>query len=491
MLFSTHQNLGDGNADASEELVTEYNLELNELTFNSKPIINNLTIIAEENIHAADKIVAVIENRIRTVDPSIKLPSMYLLDSICKNVGGVYIKLFETNISNTFSAAYRACDTNTRMALVALKKTWLNVFSPVVLQTLDDVIQVHSQQREVQPPPQIVNPIVNTQEDLIQQQITLLLTEIQRQLANPSLSAQERFIYLNILQQLQVTPQNQLVQQLQLLTGLTLPQQPSYPFMNPYPLPQQPSYPILNYPQQTYPQNYYVNQTPVNPEPVQSNPVDTSDILTGLEQYLVKPNARPAPQTKQQNKKQKLSKDLWSSDTLKKRDDAVVEELYTDFPLQCKNCGLRFTERHKMDLHLDWHFVQNRKDREKSRKAVSRSWYQSRDDWVNSAEISEKTSVPFPFGENESEENSEKDQAVPADESQPNCVKCGELFNQYWDSNLQEWMYKDCINVEGIIYHTKCSQLEQVEKKEVNEKKEIIDIKEEPVSYTHLTLPTT
>eukprot|EP01118_Nematostelium_gracile_P017881 TRINITY_DN777_c0_g3_i3.p1 TRINITY_DN777_c0_g3~~TRINITY_DN777_c0_g3_i3.p1 ORF type:complete len:262 (-),score=49.47 TRINITY_DN777_c0_g3_i3:46-831(-) len=261
--------------------------------------------------------------------------------------------------------------------------------------------------------------------------------------------------------------------------------------MNPYPLPQQPSYPILNYPQQTYPQNYYVNQTPVNPEPVQSNPVDTSDILTGLEQYLVKPNARPAPQTKQQNKKQKLSKDLWSSDTLKKRDDAVVEELYTDFPLQCKNCGLRFTERHKMDLHLDWHFVQNRKDREKSRKAVSRSWYQSRDDWVNSAEISEKTSVPFPFGENESEENSEKDQAVPADESQPNCVKCGELFNQYWDSNLQEWMYKDCINVEGIIYHTKCSQLEQVEKKEVNEKKEIIDIKEEPVSYTHLTLPTT
>jgi pre-mRNA cleavage complex 2 protein Pcf11 len=49
------------------ELISEYESELEELTFNSKPIINNLTIIAEENIHAAEDLVKVIESRIYKV----------------------------------------------------------------------------------------------------------------------------------------------------------------------------------------------------------------------------------------------------------------------------------------------------------------------------------------------------------------------------------------------------------------------------------------
>jgi len=52
---------------AKDEVAREYDAELSELTFNSKPIINALTIIAEENIAYADEIVAVIENKIWTV----------------------------------------------------------------------------------------------------------------------------------------------------------------------------------------------------------------------------------------------------------------------------------------------------------------------------------------------------------------------------------------------------------------------------------------
>lgn len=53
------------------ELVVEYESELAELTFNSKPIINNLTIIAGENVHAAQQIVDLIERRIHNVGAQI------------------------------------------------------------------------------------------------------------------------------------------------------------------------------------------------------------------------------------------------------------------------------------------------------------------------------------------------------------------------------------------------------------------------------------
>jgi hypothetical protein len=52
---------------AREEVARDYDTALAELTFNSKPIINALTMIAEENIAYAEEIVAVIENKIRTV----------------------------------------------------------------------------------------------------------------------------------------------------------------------------------------------------------------------------------------------------------------------------------------------------------------------------------------------------------------------------------------------------------------------------------------
>jgi len=65
-----------------------------------------------------------------------------------------------------------------------------------------------------------------------------------------------------------------------------------------------------------------------------------------------------------------------------RRLDYVVESVYSELKHQCKQCALRFAQQDKLNAHLDWHFELNKREQLRSKKPLSRQWYLSAEDWL-------------------------------------------------------------------------------------------------------------
>ncbi|EEP78358.1 conserved hypothetical protein [Uncinocarpus reesii 1704] len=109
---------------ASDEVAEDYKNSLEDLTTNDKFQISNLTVIAKENTEHAMAISRVLENHIRTTPPSQKLPALYVVDSVVKNVGTPYTLFLGRNLYQTFMNAYTLVDSQTRKKLDEMLKTW-------------------------------------------------------------------------------------------------------------------------------------------------------------------------------------------------------------------------------------------------------------------------------------------------------------------------------------------------------------------------------
>ena len=144
------------------EVAADFRDALQDLRMNSRPEISNLTLIAKENTEYAEAISNELQKHIQSTRPEWKLPALYVLDSIVKNVGTPYTVYIGRNLYRTFMDAYLVMDQATRKNMEGLLKTWKMpvpesmdprpVFSADVTQDIENALaKFHAAQQQVRP----------------------------------------------------------------------------------------------------------------------------------------------------------------------------------------------------------------------------------------------------------------------------------------------------------------------------------------------------
>ncbi|KAJ7276504.1 hypothetical protein B0H12DRAFT_1085729 [Mycena haematopus] len=493
----------------------DYANQLAELKVNSRPIIQNLSMIAQEFVRFADIVAQSLESHIRRVPQWMKLPAFYLLDAISKNVYDPYARNFAPFVVPLFLDTYAQVDEPTRSKMEEMLITW-RTGSPAATQLFGVQAQL-AIERGVWgdgASSATTNSFYSGSGQITRSQVLaeleFILNQKERAVqANPYDTTSQN--HINILIQLRKlveagVSQDELQQILNQLRSLVRsaavpqPQPPAPPppvappaWSAPYPVqatfpPAAPLYPFPT----TY--DTVKTETPVLSSTAASGSSSAQNSLLSLLSTLKKAgmvsengtphgagtsteDVKPEPDLERESSRTYrdaiLMHDvkLTSTEISRKRPE-IVEFLYDRLAAQCKQCGIRFPDtvfgKKRMEDHLDMHFKQNRKANQNIGRGHSRSWFVGLEDWVHDVSVDVKgkgRAVPVNAKAAAAAEVAKRDADLraqfvvvpPGQEAKPvACPICKESFKSEWVEEVEDWVWRNAVLRDERVYHATC-----------------------------------
>ncbi|CAK4084768.1 unnamed protein product [Aphanomyces euteiches] len=487
--------------DRIVETLKKYDGMINELgAYPAKHIINSLTMIAED-LTIAKHLAPFLVKKLNLVGPAYKLPILYLMDSIIKNVGGPYAHFFSQTLAPVFVAAVQVVNPTDLNRFNHVLKTWeaARLIPPPVLaqmrtatdgalrtaQPADQPTSFSKVTGAVLPTPR---PASRSEDSQLELQMRQLLRQLQtddgihptEHLSLEEVRARNPEMYAN----------------LKLTCHQPAPAPIPEPVLGHRPIqpPLRPAEPLLPHPSRSEPRfdrtggrgggggllgpppPQSVTQPPPSRRPVVSRSPPRSRIhrdVSGPPSTTSTASSRPsAPSQRDVMKLLKKINTIASNPVRpltcseiqvnKKRIDANVYSLYGALPEVCASSGLRFNDKAKLSEHMDFLFHYNRALRERTKGGISRSWYPNEEQWSTDfrtvSNSKEETSAGFVQKEDDIDMGNDalNSARVAVDASITKCRICGESFTKCWDEEEEEWMYQNAvvgtIQVDAAVY---------------------------------------
>ncbi|KDQ64608.1 hypothetical protein JAAARDRAFT_118249 [Jaapia argillacea MUCL 33604] len=515
----------------------DYLSRLAQLTINSRPMIQSLSMTAQENSRWAEIVAQCIETHIRRASPWMKLPAFYLLDAISKNVFEPYARHFTPFVIPLFLETYEQVDQATRSKMEEMLLTW-RTGSPHGKELFGIAPQM-SIERAIwgggdtsfgsDVSRNAISPISKAQ---VLSELDFTLGQRERALqTNPYDTTSQN--QANVLRQLRMVVEagvsqeelHDVLNQLRTLTRAAppppappaqppvyvQPQPPaaSYPLQPTYPVSAPPSsYPGSSTQPSTYAQPMYdqkpipssipafpavSNQNPGNAGP-SAPPISNIENLfsallkAGVVSATGTPTGAGATAKAEEVKSEPVdiarvaARDyrkavlgqkirLTNADITRQRPQ-IVQFLYERLGVQCKQCGIRFSDsasgKKKMQDHLDMHFRQNRKASQNVGRGHSRSWFVGVDDWINEVSdskgkgradrpLSGKAAAAVAAQQEEANLRASFVVVPPGDEAKPiSCPICKEILKSEFLEDDEEWVWKNAVQKDDRIFHATC-----------------------------------
>lgn len=353
-----------------------------------------------------------IEHAILNAQPPHRLPRLYLIDSIIKNVGQPYMSMFAPKILALFCSTYATSPTPSREPMLHLMRTWKGYFPPPLLAAIE--------QRLAQ---------IRYEESLRQGQ-AMMPTAMQPQYAGQPVSMQH-----------------------QGAMGGYAGGGGGYNYPAGYPGQAAGGVPAVAG------QGYggRPGASPNVPEDV-LNSLVSSGVL-GAGGSARSQDKKTGGAAKAPGRAPIIGtefKDL-SGNQFK---DVLIKSLYDSIPYQCKTTGRRFHSQEKYSKHLDALFLKNR--RAASRGTNCRQWYPKESGWLmsaGSAVAEEEDAPPVVSAAPTAAEALRMIHSVPADDDQKHCAITGEPFETFWHPEEDEWHYRDAVRLTRDLGIAQAGQL--------------------------------